>query len=458
MAAVTLLIGGCVPDFGAFSVIDDAGADASVGLDAGRDASAPTDAGPGPEDAGPGDAGTDAGGFVPSAIDTVCDTPWAELSDPPPPGCAGRAVETVATPFESLAVALGRGDDGTIVVAYNEVDGPDTGRVGTAVFDEDDPGAATEGPPIEPVSVLGDVVGTHLRVATEAPDTHHVALWYRSDFGHEVQLHTLRGGAFAPPLTVASGVGRAGVLDAVIDADGHLAVAWHDDTTGRHAARRADAVGAFGPERSLRSPGDSRMVGHGAISLAAGATGNLHAVYQWPFTLAASAPSYSQAMGDTWSVARTLDNTAVENRSSGVGVDVTVQGSEVVAAYLDWRDGVGEIRVARIGRTPDPEVSTFMMGVVIAEQPGDHPIEIATDRNGWLHLLVADSSATGTSLQYHRQTRVGGELRWIMDTVAEFTGAPERVYVDLKLGPDRRPHIVFWDPTVGRVRYATAAP
>ncbi|MCA9606773.1 MAG: hypothetical protein KC619_14305 [Myxococcales bacterium] len=456
---------GCVPDFSAFTVTDDAGAEAGAsdgGADAGADAggdAGPADAGPpdaGPPDAGPADAGTDAG-FVPTSVDRPCGTDWTDLVDPVAPECAGRSVTDVAIPFATTGLALGFARD-TVTIAYNELDGPDSGRVGTVTFSPDDPASATAGPSIEPDSVLGDVVGVDMRMASAPTGVHHLALWYRSDFGHTVRLYTLRSGLFEVPVVLASGVGPSGVVDVAIDSDGRRVVAWHDDTSGRNAARREDGSGGFAPERLLRADGDSRLVGHGAISLAAGAGGTVHAAFQWAITLAASAPSYSLGTPAMWTSPTTIDNTVIENRTSGVGTDVTVIGDMAVVAYLDWRDGVGDVRIARLRPGVMPEVTSYLMGVIATDQPGDHPIEIEADRNGWLHLLVADASGSEVTLQYHRQTEVGGELRWIVDTIARLPGLAEEVLVDMAIGPDRRPHIAYWDTSRGVVRYATVRP
>lgn len=455
--AATLLFAltGCVPNLSSFTVEDERPVDA--GADAGVDGSLPLDAG-GDTDGG-GDAGMDAGEeFTPTGVDTECGTPWTDLADAPSPECAGREVTTVATPIDSLSVALGRANDGTITVAHGELDGPDFGRVRTVVFGQDAADSPSDGPSIEPLASIGDVVGTDLRIATEPPDIHHIALWYRSDFGNEAQLRTLRGGVLGPTVTIASGVGRSGVVDVAIDSDGRTVVGWHDDDSGENAARRETESGTFGEPVVLRRDGDPRLVGSGAMSLVAGGGRTVHAAYQWSVTLAASAPSYSVGTGTSWSTARTLDNTAIANRASGVGADLTLAGEDPVVAYLDWIDGFGEVRLARIGSGP-VAVTTHMMGVVIGDRPGDHPIEIATDVEGFLHLLVADAGSEGVRLEYHRQTLVAGELRWIADTIAELPAAvPAEVQVDMKLGPDRRPHIVYWDPTLGHVRYATVRP
>ncbi|MGE0787242.1 MAG: hypothetical protein AB7S26_16340 [Sandaracinaceae bacterium] len=461
-ASLAVALFGCAPDFSIFTVVDPdggGGGDASA-RDAGADAGAERDAG---ADGGPpGDGGRGGGGdadvaFVPTAIDTPCTREWSD------PGisaaCPGREIADVAAPFDSLALALGRASDGTITVAFNELDGPDTGAVRTVSFAEASPDTVTEGPRIDPVASIGDVVGTHLAIATEAPDMHHIAYWLRSDFGSEVGLRTLRGTTMGLPTTVATAVGPVGVVDVAVDTDGRIAIAWHDDAAGATAARREEASGAFGTRATLRNDGDSRLEGPGAIGLVAAADGSVHAAYQWSVTLAASAPSYSIGAA-FWSTARTLDNIGIANRASGVGADITMVGEDAVVAYLDWQSGSGEIRLARVrSGVVDPVVTTHMMGLAIADLPGRHPIVLGTDARGWMHLLVADASSTETTLEYHRETMVAGELRWIVDTVARLPGVtPEEVHVDMKIGPDRRPHIVFWDPGVGVIRYATARP
>lgn len=194
------------------------------------------------------------------------------------------------------------------------------------------------------------------------------------------------------------------MVDVVIGSDGRAVMAWHDDDLGRIVARRETEAGDFGTETLLREDGEPRLPGGGAISLAAGGTGAVHAAYQWAVLLNAAALSYS-VLERTWSAPRTVDNNAFEPRMSGVGVDVTLVGTTPVVAYLDWRDGIGDVRLATVrGGGVMPEVTLHMTGVAVADPPSDHPIEIATDTNGWLHLLVADASGGETILQYHRQT------------------------------------------------------
>lgn len=112
-----------------------------------------------------GDAGSDAGGFVPTNLDVPCETTWTELDDPPPAECAGREITDVAAPFMTEAIAVGRASDGTLTLVFNESDEPDRARVATVSFHEDTPGIVTAGPTIDPTAAYGEEVGTDLRIA-----------------------------------------------------------------------------------------------------------------------------------------------------------------------------------------------------------------------------------------------------------------------------------------------------
>ncbi len=458
---MALVASACVPDLSRFSVekgdsgIDagttDAGAsDAALDAgtsDAGEDASLGVDSGL--------DAGLDAGPTT-TALDDVCSTRWTELEGEPTGACRGRGVSTIASPFEIDDVAITRALDGTLVVAFDELEGPDYGVLRTLTIDEGSLAVAA-GPSIEPEAAIGEIVGVALALATEAPNTHHLAYWLRSDFGNEVRYRTLRGGVWSPVQTLATGAGPSGAVDVAVDSDGRAVVAWHDDESGANASRRERADGSFSPRVTIRTDGDPRLWGPGRVALATSEGGVAHLAFQWSITLAASAPSY--AVGATeWSTARTLDNQAVANRASGVGVDLALVGDEIVVAYLDWTAGLGDVRLARFRGGSDPTIERYLPDVSIADLPGRHPLAIESDALGRLHLVVADASAGETWLQYHRQTLVGGELRWLVDEIARIAATPEEVRMDLVLGADRRPHVVYWDPERAELRYATLRP
>ncbi len=183
-------------------------------------------------------------------------------------------------------------------------------------------------------------------------------------------------------------------------------------------------------------------------------------VEAWCLTLAASALSYTRSTTSGWSVSSTIDNTAVDTRASGVGANLALVGDAVVISYLDWNGGAGEIRLARIAESlSEPTITRLIEGVVIPDRPGTHPIALRADVLGRLHLLVADAGAAGVILQYWRQTPVGGELRWIHSTIATFPGAStEAIPVDMVLGPDCQPPIVYRDPSRADIMHATLDP
>ena len=395
-----------------------------------------------------------------TAIDTECPIAWAELGASIPSECSNRGVTTVALPLQTHAHALGVEASGLVTILYNELEFADIGRIGTVFFDQDDPDAVTVGnASVEPEAAFGDVPGRSIAVAREDPDIFHVAYWYVSDFGNEVRYHTLRNDVLSPSTTVAFGVGNQGVVDIALDSDRRVAILWHDDDAGMTRVSRQGADGTLGSPVTLRSTGDPRLEGAGAVALATDGLRGVHAAYQWSISLAASAPSYSFHRTE-WTTSRTLDNRLIDDRTSGIGIDMALVGDEVVVAYLDWANGSGEIRLARFFGSAMPEIRVYMQGLRIQQRPGTHPLKLASDETGALHLLVAGASlgSPQTTLEYHRQSRVSGTLEWIVDVVARIDAAPESVHVDMKLGPDRRPHISYWDPTQGVVRYATIRP
>ncbi|MCA9611847.1 MAG: hypothetical protein KC586_03710, partial [Myxococcales bacterium] len=311
-----LALAGCVPDLSRFSVGEtDAGTDTAVDatFDASFDAADDADTFDASRDAlvdtlEPFDARMDAG-ELPTGLDDVCETTWTELGASPARPCAGRSVTTIGVPFEIDEVAITRALDGTLVVAFDELDGPDYATLRTLSFDEASLGVTT-GPTIEPEAAFGDVVGASLALVTELPDIHHLAYLLRSDFGHEIRYRTLRGGVFSEVQSIATGVGAYGDVDVALDSDNRAVVAWHDDASGANRVRRERADGSFEAAVTVRTDGDPRLDGPGRVALATGTERAMHVAFQWSVTLAASAPSY--AVGTTsWSTPRTLDNQAI---------------------------------------------------------------------------------------------------------------------------------------------------
>ncbi|UJR86090.1 hypothetical protein [Sandaracinus amylolyticus] len=447
----TIVLAGCIPDFSGFTIVDDEGS-----VDAGMDAAAELEDG-GEVDAAPVDGGpVDANDPPPSVLDTACVTPWDELEPPFPEVCTRRVSERIGAPFEIDDVAITRGSDGVVVIAYDAYDGPDLAELRTVRFHEDAPETAADGPVIRPVASMGEWVGTSVALATQGADIHHFAYWVRSDLGHEIQHRTLRGNILSEPDHVAISVGARGAVDIEIDGAGLPVVAWHDDDTGRNAVRRATGDGTWAVDVNVRSDGDPRLEGVGAVALAAGAGTTMHYAFQWCATLAVSAPSYSvSTSAASWAVARTLDNPAIDERASGVGVDLALLGDETIVGYLDWAAQRGEVRLARFTGSGPIEITTLIDDLTILDRPGRHPMVVETDAYGLLHLLTAGVEGPETRLEYWRQVRRGGELEWVVDVLSLIGAVPERVHADMVIGPDRRPHVVYWDPFVGAVVYAT---
>lgn len=420
---------------------DDAFIDASI--DASTDA--PSDAGPEP--------------FQPTTIDIQCDTYWTGLADEPPPECRGRQVVSIVPVFSFGVFALDRSDEGVLTMAFSELEGPDFGRIRTLTFSEDAPTDVVAGPSIEPVASMGDVPGVDIAMVFERPNIHHLAYWYRSDIRHTIEYRTLRGDVLTEEQTVASGLGPNGVLDIALDREGRPNVVWHDDASGRVEARYELATGGFGGAFGIRTGTEPRLPGAGAVALAADLDGILHLGFQWTRNLLNSSPSYAQSDG-LWSLSLTVDNNPQADRISGISTDITTIGEEIVMTYLDWVAGHGEVRMARFARgSTTPVITQHLQGLVMPDTPGRHPIALQADARGWLQLIVGETDRDGCTLLYQRQTRVGAELRWLTDRIDGVSGVTcEDLSVEMVLGADRRPHIVFWDPIRGEFRYATVLP
>jgi hypothetical protein len=434
--------GGCLPGLDGFVVV------------AGGDAGPAADGWVAPPDAGE----------ATTALDRVCRTPWTDLPATPSGDCAGRSIAPIADRLSWPNLAIARAEDGTLTIVYDEREHPDYGSLATRLVHENALSEVREGPPLLPESSIGEVLGIDLAIATSFPDTHHIVYWSRGDSGHSVSHATLRGEELADPETIAVGVSATGVVDVEVDSEGRVVAAWHDDETGLSRIRRQLEGGEWSEPAPLRMDADPNAPGPGAIALAAGPDGTMHVAHQWSSSTAATGPLYALGVLDDWGVPRPVDNELQTNRLSGVSVDLAVVDGEAILAYLDWSLGVGEIRLARFAY-PDGTIdaTTIHRDIRLERAPVAHPIVLRADGLGRLHLLVANgvdstSGAMSTDLLYLRQTRRAGALQWITDSIARLDVAPSEVTTAMIIGPDRRPHILYWDPAGAAVLYATVLP
>jgi hypothetical protein len=447
----------CLPSLDAFVVTppSDAGA---LPID-GPSSDAPS------SDAASTDPSADAG-FAPTAIDRACAIPWTDLEPGASGACAGRSIVTLTGPAPVPPLAVARAADGTLTLAYQYRAVADSAEIRTRRFHEGDLAMIADGPTITPLVPFGELLGGALAIATDADSTHHLAYWVLADAGNDVRLVSLREGDLAAQEVVTTGLGPLGALDVEVDDLELVNVVWHDDTSGIQAARQRGTDGVWGLVWTLdRDVADASVAGPGAIALARGARGAMHAAWQRSSRDTSSSPSYGIGVTGSWSTARTLDNALLATRLSGISTDLAVIGDdEVVAVYLDWTSGIAGLRLARFDAPGgDVEITALAGDMTLESAPPRHPIVIHADSRGWLHLLTAHGFESAelpseTLLTYRRQTLVAGELEWIEDVVAHFDEPPSLITISMVIGPDRRPHIAYWEPTDGVIRYATILP
>ena len=130
-------------------------------------------------------------------------------------------------------------------------------------------------------------------------------------------------------------------------------------------------------------------------------------------------------------------------------------------AYVDWVGGTGELRLAHFGSADElPVFETLEAGLPLDETPSRFPLAMRVDRVGLLHLAAVVPDGGGRwALRYWRQTRLGGPLTWLVDTVdddVEMRNLSARV--DLFVDDDRRPHIAWFDAGDGNIHYAQLDP
>ncbi len=417
----------------------------------------PADAGPPRPDAQPPlpDASPE-----PGPLATACSIPWNRLDGVPLPDCVGRAVIEVAVAAEPSSVDVAVSGEGRALVGYTDATAIDAGGYALRLFDVETLALLTEGR-VDPFVEFGELAG-YAAALTVQRETFHVALWLQSDAGSQVQYAQWRADDTLSPVEVVDGqVGREGDVDVAVASNGDVHVAWHDSGTGRIALRsRSAGEGAWGPPDDVDTDLQANAELGTAVRVAAPDVQVQHIAYQHVLNRFGAAPAHRAQVGGVFNVRRTLDN--VDNRRhSGVGLGFVVDGDRRVAAYVDWVGGTGELRLAHFRTVDEPiEIEVLVASIPLVERPSRYPLALRIDRLGLLHLAaVVPTQAGPWALRYWRQTRLGGTLSWVVDTVDDdvpMRGGAARV--DLFVDDDRRPHIAWFDVDDGTVYYARLDP
>lgn len=405
------------------------------------------------EDAAPRDAQPD---MAPPATDDVeCPRPWISLDGAAPRACRGRRVVTLDPGFGIGSVAIARSNEGLLAMGWTVTDFADSGSYLLRVVNEADLSRVVEHD-IQPESNFGESAGFRSKIEV-LRESFHVALWSRSDFGGAITYRQIRpDGVLTEPEPVDDLVGRQGSLDIAVSPDGAVDLGWHDQATGVLKVRTRAPEGEWNEAYLLDTDLETDHGHDGAISLAVEAEGLLHVGYQLAQSSPQTAPRARSRVGAEWTIRRTLDNFA-NARVSGVGVDVVALRGERAAAYVDWVGGTGELRLVRWrSGNEEPTVEILEASLPMESPPPRYPLALAADDEGLLHLAMVDLGGAGTAtLEYRRQARIGGRVRWLVDTIddeVEISG----LRLDMALDPvTRTPHILYFDPQNGFHAYAT---
>ncbi len=446
------------------AILPDMGPDAEPIRDAAppRDArpaldGAPPDAAPPPPDASPLSDAT----LEPGPLATECPIAWTALGADRPDTCAGRHHMVVAGSIEPPSVDIARSGQGRVLIGWTEQTLFDAGYYVLRQIDERRLVVIDEAQ-IEPFFEVGELVGSAAALAVQR-ETFHLALWFTSDSGSQVQYTQWRPDDSLAPVEVVSGlVGSAGEVDLAVADNGDVHVAWHDAQSGQilvRARRAPDAAWDADPFEVDVDLGTNADLG-AAVRVVSTDARVQHVAYQHVLGRFGAAPAYRARIGDRWTARRTLDNNG-NRRHSGVGLALAVHGDNRTIAYVDWVGGTGELRLARFGSADElPTFETLEAGLAIDETPSRFPLAMRVDRVGLLHLVAVVPDGGGRwALRYWRQTRLGGPLTWLVDTVdddVEMRNLTARV--DLFVDDDRRPHIAWFDAGDGNVHYAQLDP
>lgn len=431
---------GCVPDFSGLRLVQGSDAGASdAGLDAGvNDAGVEADAGP--PDAGPPDAGPPE----PTNGDVQCSETWEDLRGPTG-SCAGRRVIRIARPADvarNVALTL---TDIDLVFAWSVSETFDTGSLELMRFDPTRFLTLDEDT-IEPGALLGEMAGRQVSLSSSGSMAHVV---YTSGEDQDNTLFHRRwnGDALETPTVVGTGLANQAAIDVAGAGSGEAHIVWQhaEDRTTWHRLWRTDGTlstpAVLGNDSSAEPPARAVSVSmRGSVAYAAW--------LDWD-GLNGTTPSIARVGASERPIIAEAPLTI-----SGMGLDLDV-GLLENSVFLEWAGGVGTVQVVQSDGVNPPRITAVGDREALEEMPSHYPIAIAEDHLGLLHVVRYDQGTTTSVLEYHRQTLPGGV--WVEDTIStSLSNGIGDVFVDLVVGPDRRPHIIYISR--GDVQYATITP
>ncbi|MEM9862946.1 MAG: hypothetical protein AAF938_15230 [Myxococcota bacterium] len=438
-------------------------ADASVEPDAARESDAASEA-----DAS-GDAPADQRAVLPDAaaedesiplepgrIDVTCTRPWHDLPDPLPADCIGRrrrvfSVEDLNGP-ESVAflgkVSVAVQGSGPPVFAFQNIVSIEASTVHLRRLERETLTLGGRADVPNDVELLGE----SMEIAAEG-DTVHLAYWLRGPGTGDAVVYRrwLPDGLLTDGEFVSTNVSGFGSVSLAVSGN-DVSFGYHDFIAGTHRLRFREAGGTFSDPILLleEEPSSTASV----RSIAVGRIGRTtHVALRRRDSATRFTPLYRQYIGFLSSF-NTIDN-VTQSRASGLQLDLAARGDTAAVAYHDWNDGTVELRVATGLELTDQEVSVLET-TSSEEVPLQTKIAIAYDDAGRLNVVAWTPSRVTTVVCYFREPTRPGGTRWLSDIVEILPPGRMVESLDLAMGPNRQPHIVY--TTGSTLTYATIEP
>jgi hypothetical protein len=458
---------------GALGLAANACTDFKKGDDGVADAGAPGVDGGSPDALALADAGGDAG-IVAPPTDDICDEPWTKLNKTKP-ACQDRRVVVLQKDVEGVnGVSIARTDDGRVAIAFNDTQGGNgpgaKSDLRLALFSSTE--SVTAPPVTSPFNGGPDTkIGLQRKLVAGPNNVMHML------YTQDGQLRYVRMDpgktSFSTPEPVASALGPNSQIALGVAPDETVHIAYVKDGAGtlHHVVRKPN--GQQSTQLTLDTKFEREIPGNGNLSLYIESDGTPNLAYHQPHPFGIdSAPRHRAFTGQQWTDRHTFDNN-VPDGVSGFDVQLALLGQEKRAAYFYWPSGQSispthsQLRVAKWSVPFEPDQIQYELLLdklptpMVSEQVPRFRFRVAMaqDRAGLLHLaiVVPNGSANTGVLEYKRQTKVPGGVKWISDIVDDdvLGGVDDAASVDLVVDAAFRPHIAYRSGRDRNVYYAT---